>query len=54
MIDKALNIGLIDAFNCKLLHKLRMARNNIMHAGNKSHYTADVVKMWVEAVYSIK
>ena len=54
MIDKALNMGLIDAFNCKLLHKLRMARNSIMHAGNKSHYTADVVKMWVEAVYSIK
>lgn len=54
MIDKAQNMGLIDAFNCKLLHKLRMARNSIMHAGNKSHYTADVVKMWVEAVYSIK
>ena len=54
MIDKALNMGLIDAFNCKLLHKLRMARNSIMHVGNKSHYTADVVKMWVEAVYSIK
>ena len=54
MIDKALNMGLIDSFNCKLLHKLRMARNSIMHAGNKSHYTADIVKMWVEAVYSIK
>lgn len=54
MIDKAQNMGLIDAFNCKLLHKLRMARNSIMHAGNNSHYTADVVKMWVEAVYSIK
>ena len=54
MIDKALSMGLIDEFTCKLLHKLRMARNGIMHAGNKSHYTADVVKMWVEAVYSIK
>ena len=54
MIDKALTIGIIDEFNCKLLHKLRMARNSIMHAGNKSHYTTEVVKMWVEAVYSIK
>lgn len=53
MIDKALSIGIIDEFNCKLLHKLRMARNSIMHAGNKSHYTTEVVKMWVEAVYSI-
>lgn len=54
MIDKALTMGLVDVFNCKLLHKLRMARNGIMHAGNKAHYTAEVVKMWVEAVYSIK
>ena len=54
MIDKALSMGLIEEFTCKLLHKLRMARNSIMHAGNKSHYTADVVRMWVEAVYSIK
>jgi len=53
MIDKALSIGIIDEFTCKLLHKLRMARNSIMHAGNKSHYTTEVVKMWVEAVYSI-
>ena len=54
MIDKALSMGLIDEFTCKLLHKLRMARNGIMHAGNKYHYTAEIVKMWVEAVYSIK
>ena len=54
MIDKALTIGIIDEFTCKLLHKLRMARNGIMHAGNKYHYTAEIVKMWVEAVYSIK
>lgn len=53
-IDKALNIGIIDDFTCKLLHKLRMARNSIMHTGNKHHYTAEIVKMWVEAVYSIK
>ena len=54
MIDKALSMGLIDEFTCKLLHKLRMARNGIMHAGNKYHYTAEIVKMWVEVVYSIK
>ena len=54
MIDKALSMGLIDEFTCKLLHKLRMARNGIMHAGNKYHYTAEIVKMWVEAVYSMK
>ena len=53
-IDKALGLGLIDDFTCKLLHKLRMARNSIMHTGNKHHYTAEIVKMWVEAVYSIK
>ena len=54
MIDKALNIGLVDDFVCKLLHKLRMARNSIMHSGNKTYYNAEIVKMWVEAVYSIK
>ena len=53
-IDRAFNIGIIDDFTCKLLHKLRMARNSIMHTGNKYHYTAEIVKMWVEAVYSIK
>ena len=53
-IDKALTLGLIDEFTCKLLHKLRMARNSIMHTGNKHHYTAEIVKMWVDAVYSIK
>jgi hypothetical protein len=53
-IDKALDFGIIDEFTCKLLHKLRMARNSIMHTGNKHHYTAEIVKMWVEAVYSIK
>jgi hypothetical protein len=54
MINKALNMRLIDASNCKLLHNLRRTRNKIVHEGKKSYYTDDVVKMWVEAVYSIK
>jgi len=54
MINKALSMRLIDASNCKLLHNLRRTRNKIVHEGKKSYYTDDVVKMWVEAVYSIK
>ena len=54
MINKALNMRLIDASNCKLLHNLRVTRNKIVHEGKKSYYTDDVVKKWVEAVYSIK
>ncbi len=54
MINKALNMRLIDPSNCKLLHNLRRIRNRIVHGGKKSYYTADVVKMWVDAVYSIK
>ena len=54
MINRALNMRLIDASNCKLLHNLRRTRNKIVHEGKKSYYTDEVVKMWVEAVYSIK
>lgn len=54
MIDKALSLKLVSETTSRLLHKMRVARNKIMHGGNKHHYVAEIVKMWVEAVYSIK
>lgn len=54
MIEKALALKLISEKSSMLLHKMRMARNTIIHGGNKHHYVAEIVKMWVDAVYSIK
>lgn len=53
MIDKAHNMGIINAFECKLLHNLRKARNGILHQSGRFYYTEPIIKTWIEIVYSL-
>lgn len=53
MIDEAHNLNIISDLDCKMLHNLRKARNGIMHQSGKFYYTDEIVKSWINIVYSI-